>query len=225
MNSLEEKIKKARNVIKKARKMFSPNKTVVAWTGGKDSTVLLYLIRKTFNNTVPFPVMFNDSTMEFEEIYSFIKKISKEWDLNLIVAPHAKEDLEKFYALDNEEEKKELSRIMKVNAIQKFVREHSIQAFIAGIRWDEHKARSKEKYFSKRENHVRVHPILHFTEKDIWDFIKTYNVPYVSLYDQGYRSLGEKPFTKKAIRGMGERSGREYDKEQLMQKLRNMGYW
>ncbi|GAG07342.1 unnamed protein product, partial [marine sediment metagenome] len=43
--------------------------------------------------------------------------------------------------------------------------------------------------------------------------------------DQGYRSLGEMPFTGKAKKGGGERSGRDYDKEQIMQRLRSLGYW
>lgn len=225
MKSLDEKIKKSIQVINKARAKFSPEKTVIAWTGGKDSTVLLYLVKMTFNNTVPFPVMFNDSTMEFEEVYEFIKKLEKEWNLNLVIVPHSKIDIEKFHFLKNKEEKKNLSRIMKVNAIKSFVANHKIEAFMAGIRWDEHEARSKETYFSEREDHTRVHPILHFTEEDIWDYIHRFDIPYVELYDKGYRSLGEKPFTKKAIPGQGERSGREHDKEIQMQKLRNMGYW
>ena len=96
---------------------------------------------------------------------------------------------------------------------------------MSGIRLDEHEARSKEKFFSKRKDHLKVHPILLFTEKDIWEYIHAFKVPYVNLYDKGYRSLGEKNFTKKAVVGKGERSGRENSKEQTMEKLRNMGYW
>ena len=58
---------------------------------------------------------------------------------------------------------------------------------------------------------MRIHPLLHFTEKDIWKYIKNQKIPYVSLYDKGYRSLGEKEFTKPAASGGGERSGRQKD--------------
>ncbi|MBP9718986.1 MAG: phosphoadenosine phosphosulfate reductase family protein [Candidatus Levybacteria bacterium] len=224
MKTLEEKIKKAKTVIIKAHKQFPHDKTIIAWTGGKDSTVLLHLVKETFG-TIPFPVMFNDSTMEFEEIYTFINKITKEWDLNLTVVPHDKKELEIFHRTKDKAKQQELSRIMKVTAINSFVNAHTIQAFLAGIRWDEHEARSKETYFSKRDDHTRVHPILHFTESDIWDYIKSKNVPYVNLYDKGYRSLGEKPFTKKVKHGGSERDGREKTKEQLMKKLRSIGYW
>jgi phosphoadenosine phosphosulfate reductase len=225
MKTLQEKIKKSQKAIKKAYQQFPREKIVIAWTGGKDSTVLLHLVRSIFNSVVPFPVMFNDSTMEFEEIYEFIKELTKKWGLNLIVVPHSKGELEKFNKTKNVERKKELSRLMKINAINAFLKKNHIDAFMAGIRWDEHPARSKETYLSKRKDHMRIHPILHFTEADIWTYIKTYKVPYVKLYDKGYRSLGEKPFTKKAKKGEGERSGREYDKEHMMQKLRSLGYW
>lgn len=223
MHSLEDKISKSQEIIREAYETFLPGKTVVAWTGGKDSTVVLHLIRQTFNDTVPFPVMFNDSTMEFGEIYDFIESLTKAWGLSLSVVPHDKKELETFYA--SPEKQKELSRRMKITAINTFIKQNSVKAFFAGIRWDEHEARSKEIYFSKRDTHTRIHPILHFTEADIWQYIKTFHVPYVHLYDQGYRSLGEKPFTKKATPGEGERSGREQAKEDLMKKLRSIGYW
>lgn len=225
MKTLEQKIKKAHEVIKKASEKFPHDKTVIAWTGGKDSTVLLHMVRTVFKGTVPFPVMFNDSTMEFDEIYDFIKQLTNEWELKLSVVPHSALELKEFHKTKDVKRKKLLSRIMKVTAINSFVEKNHIQAFIAGIRWDEHQARSKETYFSKRDTHMRVHPILDFTEKDIWEYIKIKNVPYVNLYDKGYRSLGEKPFTKKVKKGGSERDGREQTKEQLMEKLRSVGYW
>ena len=91
---------------------------------------------------------------------------------------------------------------------------------IVGARADEEGSRSKERYFSPRDKnddwdvgdqppefwnqfktdfapgtHVRIHPLLDWTELNIWEYIKRENIPTVSLYyDQGdgtrYRSLG-----------------------------------
>lgn len=220
---LEEKINKARQVIRDAAEKYR-EELFVAWTGGKDSTVLLSLVREEFNGQVPMAVFFNDSTMEFPEVYEFIERLTKEWELNLVVERHRPQELAQF-AQAKEEDQKRLSRLMKVEAIKRAVVKHQVKAFMAAIRWDEHQSRAQEEYFSKREDHVRIHPILHFLEKDIWNYIRAFQVPYVSLYDQGYRSLGEAPFTKPAAEGGGERSGREEDKEKLMEELRNMGYW
>lgn len=221
---LAEKISQAKEVIKKTYFLYNPEKTIVAWTGGKDSTVLLYLIKEALGK-IPFPIMFNDSTMEFDEVYSFIKKITKKLSLNLTVVKHLENELEEFGNVKDMERKLELSRMMKIHAVEKFIDANNIETIFVGIRHDEHASRSKETHFSKRKNHTRIHPILEFTEEDIWSYIKAYNVPYVSLYDKGYRSLGEKPFTSKAKKGRGERSGREQNKEILMERLRSLGYW
>lgn len=102
-------------------------------------------------------------------------------------------------------------------------------------------------------SHVRVHPILQWTELDVWRFIKKENIPINSLYladyvekkyglkNKRYRSLGcmkcTEPMISKAktideiieeLRetDVEERSGRSQDKEseEIMRKLRVLGY-
>lgn len=220
----QKKISKSQQVIKEATKKYGKNRMAVAWTGGKDSTVLLHLIKGVFGK-VPFPVMFNDSTMEFAEVYEFIDRIRQKWKLDLVRVKHLKKELAEFDKASSLAKKKELVRMMKISAIDWATKKHGFKAYMSAIRWDEHQARSKEKYFSSRKDHDRVHPILHLTEKDVWRYIKEKKVPYLSLYKQGYRSLGEAPFTQPAKEGAGERSGRDDDKELVMKRLRNLGYW
>lgn len=145
---------------------------------------------------------------------------------------------------------------------------------IVGIRADEEGSRSKERYFSPRDvnndwdvgdqppefwgqyktdfkpgTHIRIHPLLDWTEVDVWEYIRRENVPVVSLYfDNGngerYRSLGCYPCTKPVksaavnideiiielrsgkFRNIAERSGREQDKEDGggLEELRKDGY-
>ncbi len=97
--------------------------------------------------------------------------------------------------------------------------------------------------------HVRVHPLLDWTELNIWEYIEAENIPVIPLYfDHGdgmrYRSLGCAPCTKpvastaRSVRdiidelrtgkfaNIAERSGREQDKEdcQGLETLRREGY-
>ena len=223
---LAEKIKKAESVINTAFHKWPINQIAVAWTGGKDSTVVLDLVRNVFKGKVPFRVFFNDSTIEFPEVYEFIDKITKKWQLDLIRVPHLEGDLLNYRKAKLKEDQMEIMRVAKINAINYAIAKYDIKAFISGIRWDEHEARSKEKFISPRATHTRVHPILQFTLDDIWSYIKQRQVPYVSLYDQGYKSLGEAPFTKPVDNpNAPERAGREATKEKVMARLRKLGYW
>jgi len=223
--TLNKKIKHAQKIIKQAHQQWPSDQQVVAWTGGKDSTVILHLIREIFNQQIPFKVLFNDSTIEFPEIYQFIKQLSNDWQFNLITIKHSPQDLKKYHQAKNKTQQTKIIRLAKIKAITKAVKKHQLKAIFSGIRWDEHPARSQEKYFSLRKNHTRIHPILHFTFKDIWRYIKQKKVPYVSLYDQGYKSLGEAPLTKPVSSQAPERAGRDPGKEKVMARLRQLGYW
>ncbi|MEK7597025.1 MAG: phosphoadenosine phosphosulfate reductase family protein [Patescibacteria group bacterium] len=226
MKTLEEKINKAHNVIREALKKWKKEDIFIAWTGGKDSTVLLHLVREVFKGKIPFKIFFNDSTLEFPEIYRFVKKIEKDWKLNLLWIKHLPEDLEDYEKTKNKEKKMEIMSIAKINAINFVISKYKVKAFLSGIRRDEHRNRAQEKYFSPRPTNIRVHPILDFTLNDIWTYIKKYKVPYVSLYDKGYKSLGEAPFTKPVKnKNAHERTGREATKEKTMDRLRKLGYW
>lgn len=216
---VEKKIEKSKEVVKEAFDKYGKN-MVIAWTGGKDSMTVLGLVKEALEG-VPLPVLFIEES-HFEEIYEFKKRIEKEWDLNIITVGD-EESLRKYHETDSMEEKKKLARELKINALKKAFREHNWHALISGIRWDEQEARSNETFFSERGDHMRVHPILHWTEDDVWSFIKSRNIPYNPLYDKGYRSLGEKEFTQPG--GDSERAGREQDKEKIMEKLRKLGYF
>ncbi len=222
--NLAWKIKASQRVLQTAMNKFGPD-VALAWTGGKDSTVILHMVRELLNGKVSMPVLFIDTGLDFDEILVFVDKLEKEWKLNLFRIQD-RPGLKRYKAEKNKTKKKVLARMMKVHAIKKAVKTQNWNALIVGIRWDEHEARSSEVYFSQRKDHIRVHPILHFTEEDIWDYIKMHNLPYNPLYDQGYRSLGEKDFTK-PVKGkhLPERAGREKDKEKIMERLRALGYF
>lgn len=145
---------------------------------------------------------------------------------------------------------------------------------IVGARADEEGSRSKERYFSPRDRHsewdisdqppefwnqyktdfapgthVRIHPLLDWTELNIWEYIEREGIPTVSLYyNQGdgtrYRSLGCWPCTHPIrsdartvreiidelrsgiLKNVAERSGRAQDKDDGggLETLRREGY-
>jgi len=218
--TLEGKEKESRKLLKEAIEKFGMEKVAVAWSGGKDSTTVLHLIRQEFKKVI-IPVVFIDTSVKFKEIYSFRDKLAKEWNLNLIIVKN-EEALKTIKIAQNKEE---CCYLLKTVPLREAITSHGWQALITAVRWDEQEARKNETYFSRRENppHTRIHPILHFRELDIWAYIRKYNIPYCELYHKGYRSLGCKPCTK--IGAKAERAGRDKNKEEIMQRLRGMGYF
>ena len=218
--TLEEKEKESRKLLKEAIEKFGMEKVAVAWSGGKDSTTVLHLIRQEFKKVI-IPVVFIDTSVKFKEIYSFRDKLAKEWNLNLIIVKN-EEALKTIKIAQNKEE---CCYLLKTIPLREAITSHGWQALITAVRWDEQEARKNETYFSRRETppHTRIHPILHFRELDIWAYIRKYDIPYCELYHKGYRSLGCAPCTK--IGGEAERAGRDKNKEEIMQRLRGMGYF
>ncbi|MFP3868035.1 MAG: phosphoadenosine phosphosulfate reductase family protein [Desulfobacteraceae bacterium] len=222
LKTLDEKIAKSKSILQEALGRYK-GKIAVAWTGGKDSTTTLHLLREIGGGRVPIPVLNIDTTVKFKEIYQFRDRLAQDWDLDL----HIERNAEALKTIQIAANKEECCLKLKTEVINNSLQKYGWEALITGMRWDEQPDRERESYFSTRENphHIRVHPILHFTEMDIWQYIKDNDIPYCVLYRQGYRSLGCEPCTKLGVAGGPERAGRDQQKEEIMKRLRSMGYF
>lgn len=253
-------------IIREAYSQFKDN-IAMLWSIGKDSSTLLWLIRKAFYGKVPFNILHIDTGYKFKEIYDFRDKYSKEWGLDLIVYKN-QEAIDRGVCPGTG--KLECCTELKTNALKKVVAEKGYKALFLGIRRDEHGIRAKERIFSlrdedfewqykeqspelwgqyktktKQEEHIRVHPLLGWTELDIWRYIQLENIPITNLYfskdNKRYRSIGcetccspivsdadsvDKIVEELKNTTISERSGRAQDKESdyIMQKLRSLGY-
>jgi sulfate adenylyltransferase subunit 2 len=201
------------------------------WSFGKDSNVMIHLARKAFFGQIPFPLIHCDTELEMDEVYAFRDKYTKDWGVNLI--SHTCPPIEATNAT-----LPHAARVAsrKTLGLKEVVDKFGFVGIIAGIRRDEEATRAKERVFSPRgqEGHwdvkeqppefwdqfktefapgtsIRIHPLLHWTELDIWLYIQRENIPIVPLYyartynqfegrDLGgkvmrFRSLGEKGIT------------------------------
>ena len=266
MDYLDELENKSIYIIREAYYQF---KNIAAlWSIGKDSTTLVWLIRKAFFGKIPFPLVHIDTGHKFPEMYEFRDKYAKEWNANLIIGRN--EEAIKRGVVCKPGDTHECSTELKTKGLQQTIQKYGFKALLLGIRRDEHGIRAKERYFSPRDQsfkwdyknqpaeiwdqyksksgdntHIRVHPLLHWTELDIWQYIKREGIPINVLYfaknGKRYRSLGCAPSTspvdsnadtvEKIIEELkttkvAERSGRALDKETTyqMQRLRALGY-
>ncbi len=266
---VDEAIAKSKEVICDAFNRFKVEDMAITWTGGKDSTLTLWLIRQVCQEDgIKVPkVMTIDEFDVFTEIHDFMEKYAREWDLDLewcrnddvIKAAGGKlNNMVKVSDL-NERNRAELKRIsftedsfpfeaesytgnhlMKTVMFNTYIERHNVKAIFQGLRRDEQTARVQDDYYEKKEaahlipEHMRIKPILHFTERLLWDTYQACQIPYCVLYEQGYRSLGAKttstiaepgvPAWKQDLEHTTERAGRRQDKEQMMSRLRDLGY-
>lgn len=266
---LDELEAKSIYIIREAYNRLHP--MAMLWSIGKDSTAMLWMVRKAFFGRVPFPVVLLDTEQELDEVYAFRDALIKDWKLDCInhMCPPEEE-------MDQTLPPNTRSAMRKTEGLKTLLAEHNYKGIIAGIRRDEQGLRAKERVFSPRTidgswdfkdqppefwdqyktefpegAHLRVHPILHWTEIDIWRYIQRENIPSCELYfarkDEKtgkmmrYRSLGEKNITfpvessastieeiitELETTNTSERAGRTMDKEteDSFEKLRARGY-
>ena len=215
------------------------------WSMGKDSTVLLWLTKKAFFGHVPFPLVHIDTQYKIPEMIEYRDRLTREWKLPMVVGTNNNALEKKQTFPDGNVDRLTCCRHLKTEALQntisgkcrrmrynhalgKYEEEVNPQPFegvIVGVRADEEGSRSKEHYFSPRDEgnewniggqppefwnqfkteftpgtNVRIHPLLDWTELNIWEYIAREKIETVPLYfNQGsgkrYRSLGCYPCT------------------------------
>lgn len=240
-------------------------KLALLWSLGKDSNVMIWLARKAFFGRVPFPAMHVDTGKKFPEMYAFRDQYSVEWGLDLIL-----ENCPPIESIDPTLPPAARSAARKTGGLKSALARHGFDGLIAGIRRDEEATRAKERVFSPRGldggwdvrdqppefwdqfnaspppgAHLRIHPILHWTEADIWAYTARENIPIIPLYlakdGLRYRSLGDADITSPVASTAGtideilieldgstvpERAGRalDHETEDAFERLRVAGY-
>ncbi len=235
------------------------------WSLGKDSNTMVWLAKKAFFGRVPFPVLHIDTGRKFPEMYAFRGRYAAEWGLNLIVRPCPPVE-----AVDPSLPPAARSAARKTLGLKAVLAEFGFRGIIAGIRRDEESIRAKERVFSPRGvdgawnlkdqppefwnqfntdvppgAHLRIHPLLHWSEIDIWRYVQREGIPSVDLYfsknGKRYRSLGDRDITfpidshaatiEEVIAELEgtrvpERAGRamDHESEDAFERLRADGY-
>ena len=235
------------------------------WSLGKDSNAMVWLCRKAFMGHVPFPVVHVDTEKKFPEMYECRERYTTEWNLTLIrgVCPPLEQ-------IDPPVPPAARAAARKTAGLKALLERERFTGVLAGIRRDEEGIRAKERVFSPRGEagqwdfrdqppefwdqyktdfppgtHIRIHPLLHWSEIDIWRYIRREKIPTISLYfakdGKRYRSLGDQDITfpiessartidevitELETTKVAERSGRamDHEAEDSFERLRADGY-
>lgn len=211
---------------------LTPDQVVVAFTGGKDSTIALHLWSAALAAAGggPLRAVSIDTGLKFPEVTAFRDELADNWGVELILVRPGVD----VSAYPVGQDRLACCRDLKIAPLGAALRGMEARALITGIRRDENPARQSRPYVELRPEteltpaHWQVNPLLDWSEMDVWAFITGQGLPYCPLYHQGYRSLSCSPCTAQAGGAPGdgyERCGRDEEKERQMDALKSLGYF
>jgi len=126
--------------------------------------------------------------------YRLVQEMVKERGINL------------FY--DSVENRKLCCQIRKMEPLKRALQ--GMNAWITGIRKDQTINRFDTQVVEWDESNglIKVNPLYRWSEKMVWEYIHTHQIPYNALHDKGFPSIGCLPCTRAVAQGEDSRAGR-----------------
>jgi len=167
--------------IDRLRAFCPPEGYYVAFSGGKDSVVILDLVKRS---GVKFDAHYNITGIDPPELFYFIRDNFPE------VERHRPET-----TIWNLIVKKMMPPTRRVRYCCRYLKERGGQdrKVVTGVRWAESARRGKRRIVEacfRNDRKFYINPIIDWSDEDVWEYIKTRGIAYCSLYDEGFKRLG-----------------------------------
>ncbi len=164
---------------------------------------------------IPVEIFTLDTGRMFYETYELIDKTQARYKMQLkIYFPDAGEveemvnskGINLFY--QSIENRKQCCGIRKIKPLKRALK--GMDAWITGLRKEQSPTRKNMQIIEWDESNslIKVNPLLYWTEKQTRDFITEHKIPYNTLHDKGFPSIGCQPCTRAVVQGEDIRSGR-----------------
>jgi len=189
--------KKWQNALKLIKKFAMDS--AFFFTGDKESTLLLELRRG-----LDIPVIFVDTGLYAKELYDYLTLAEEHWGFRAIVLKD-KKVVEESSASGTEE----CYKLLKEKIILPYLVKEGIFTLIEPLIF--------EKEIVKHGKITHVSPLTGFSDLEIWQLIRDYNLIYCDLYNKGYRDVGCEPCSKAEAKT-------EVDQEEISRRLKALGY-
>ncbi|MDR1524396.1 MAG: phosphoadenylyl-sulfate reductase [Tannerella sp.] len=156
-----------------------------------------------------------DTGRLFPETYSLIDKTNMNYGIRMEVYFPENRPVEEYVRAnginafyESVERRKECCRIRKIEPLTRAL--STIDVWICGLRQEQSVTRTgvQTVEWDEANSLIKVNPLAHFSEQDVWEYIKTNHVPYNVLHDRGFPSIGCCPCTRAVAPGEDVRSGR-----------------
>jgi phosphoadenosine phosphosulfate reductase len=182
---------------------------IYACSFGVEGLVLIDLIAQVNPEAL---VIFLDTGLHFDQTYELIEKVKDRYPkLNIVKQKPVLTIHEQAETYGNELWKRdpntccELRKIIPLNEVLK-----QKKAWISGLRREQSITRRNIEFINRdhRFRSIKICPLIHWTWEEIWRYVHKFQLPYNTLHDQGYPSIGCAPCTSPVFNNHDLRSGR-----------------
>ncbi len=187
---------------------FSVGEISMATGFGAEGAVLVDMIASVNKN---IPVFYLDTDVLFPETYALRDRLEEKYGINLIryATPISLKQQEDLHGEHLWEQNPDLCcNIRKVEPLRETLKNYS--GWITAIRREQSPARANADVieWDRKFNLLKINPLVMWTKQEVWKYIIDHGVPYNSLYDAGYSSIGCTHCTTPVASGEDERAGR-----------------
>jgi phosphoadenosine phosphosulfate reductase len=213
-----------REIVSLAIREFSPD-VAVSFSGAED-VVLLDMAAKAGGRFQAFSL---DTGRLHPETYQFIEKVRQHYDIPIetfFPQPEAVQRLVREKGLFSfyRDGHKECCGVRKVEPLVRALK--PLRAWITGQRKDQSPGTRVDvpvvqvdpTFGSKERPLVKFNPLANWTSKQVWAYIREYDVPYNPLHERGFISIGCEPCTRPVHPGQHEREGRWWWEEETLKE-------
>jgi phosphoadenosine phosphosulfate reductase len=189
-----------------------PEKIAFATSLGIEDQVITEMI-VSINKSIKIFTL--DTGRLFQETYDLIQKTNSRYKINIEIYFPDTRQVEKmvkekginlFY--ESIENRKLCCHVRKIESLKRVL--NKFDFWITGLRKEQSEIRANDKLieWDKVNGLIKVNPLIKWTEKDVWNYIKGKNIPYNSLHNKGFKSIGCLPCTRAVEDSEDSRSGR-----------------
>jgi phosphoadenosine phosphosulfate reductase len=188
------------------------NRIALASSMGLEDQVLTDMMARIDHKSRIFTI---DTGRLFPETYLLIDKTNMKYGINIEVFFPDHTAVENYVAAnginafyDTVEKRKACCRARKIEPLLRAL--STLDVWICGLRSQQSVTRTGVKLVEWDEANklIKVNPLVHWSESDVWSYIRQNNVPYNKLHRQGYPSIGCQPCTRAIEPGEDIRAGR-----------------
>jgi phosphoadenosine phosphosulfate reductase len=170
------------------------DRIIMSTSFGIQAAVMLHLVTQVIPD---IPIVWIDTGYLPAETYRFAEKLTEKLQLNLKIyqsplSPARMEALHgKLWEKNDVEAFNLYDYIRKVEPMQRALKELNATAWFAGLRSDQTQHRKTLRKVALQEGVYKIHPILNWHSRDIYNYLTTYDLPYHPFFDLGYVTVGD----------------------------------